>query len=73
MKADWKSSNYKCSTTYNPETTLIRRLNPDWAKARGDSESSWKTNEKAAARLCDPSVWEPTYKSTNPAYANKIN
>ncbi len=73
LKADWTANDYTGSISYNAGTTLIRKLNPDWSKARGNNEGEWTDGEKGAARLCDTSLWEPTYKSTNTAYTNKIN
>ena len=73
LKADWLSKDFTSSASYTAETTLIRKLNPDWATYRGTSEDSWTNGEKSAARLCDTSIWEPTYRSTNTAYSEKIN
>ena len=48
---------------YDSANTKVRTMNPDWAKGktsdadtatRGNSESGWNTNEKAAAYLCSP-------------------
>ena len=33
-------------------------MNPLWAAQRGSLQSSWNSNEKAAAWLCAPSVWK---------------
>ena len=59
LKADW-TANDTSLTTYTPSGTDLetyKKLNPSWATQRGNSTSSWHTNEKAAAWLCSPSQW----------------
>ena len=56
LKADFFGS-VSCSTSYDASQTLIKKMNPLWGEKRGTSESSWYTNEQAAAWLCDPSKW----------------
>ena len=56
LKADFLGS-VSCSTSYDASQTLIKKMNPLWGEKRGTSESSWYTNEQAAAWLCDPSKW----------------
>ena len=59
LKADW-TANDTYLTTYTPSGTDLetyKKLNPSWATQRGNSTSSWHTNEKAAAWLCSPSQW----------------
>ena len=51
----YENSTYTANA-YNSSKTVIRTVNPEWAEARGTSESSWQVNEKAAAYLCDPTV-----------------
>lgn len=71
LKADCSKS-ISCSTTYDSANTKVRTMNPQWNKAetsssntktRGDNESNWNTNEKAAAYLCSP-VNDTTYSNT---------
>ena len=55
LKGDDKTStNLNDYANYDVTNTLVRELNPEWAATRGDSESSWNINEKAAAWLCSP-------------------
>ena len=68
LKADY-SKNMSCSTSYDASQTKVREMNPDWAKARGKSESSWNDNEKAAAWLCDTSKWTDYCDSDKANYA----
>ena len=56
LKADFSGS-VPCSTSYDANQTLIKKMNPLWGEKRGTSESSWNSNEKASAWLCDPSKW----------------
>lgn len=71
LKADCSKS-ISCSTTYDSANTKVRTMNPQWnkgetsssnTKTRGDNESNWNTNEKAAAYLCSP-VNDTTYSNT---------
>ena len=64
LKADF-SGNYVLDdyALYDATNTKIRTMNPLWAAKRGDSESEWKVNEKAAAYLCSP-VKGDNYTST---------
>ena len=50
---------------YNQETTMIRKMNPEWAKVRGNKESSWTEKEKVAACMCMPNVssWNSSNKT----------
>lgn len=68
LKADYSGS-MTCSTSYDASQTKVREMNPDWAKARGNSESSWEYNEKAAAWLCDTSKWTSYCDSDKANYA----
>ena len=68
LKADYSGS-WSCSTSYDASQTKVREMNPDWAKARGDSESSWNSNEKTAAWLCDTSKWTDYCDSDKANYA----
>ena len=56
LKAD-VSDTVSYSTSYDANQTLIKKMNPLWGEKRGTSESSWNSNEKASAWLCDPSKW----------------
>ena len=44
-------------------------MNPLWYENRGEFESSWNPNEKAAAYLCDTSKWTQYYDKTKAKYA----
>ena len=68
LKADFSGS-VDCSTSYDARQTLIKKMNPLWGEKRGTSESSWKSNEKAAAWLCDPSVWTASCDTDKANYA----
>ena len=56
LKGDYKtiSTNLNNYANYDATNTLVKELNPEWAASRESSESSWNTNEKAAAWLCSP-------------------
>ncbi len=60
LKAD-SSRSVTCSTSYDKNQTLIKKMNPLWATKGNTVEAETKTisndNEKAAAWLCDPSKW----------------
>lgn len=68
LKADFSGS-VPCSTSYDANQTLIKKMNPLWGEKRGTSESSWKSNEKASAWLCDPSKWTAYCDSDKANYA----
>ena len=71
LKADW-TANDTSLTTYTPSGTDLetyKKLNPSWATQRGNSTSSWHTNEKAAAWLCSPSQWTTYVDSAKANYA----
>ena len=71
LKADW-TANDTYLTTYTPSGTDLetyKKLNPSWATQRGNSTSSWHTNEKAAAWLCSPSQWTTYCDTTKANYA----
>ena len=68
LKADFSGS-VTCSTSYDANQTLIKKMNPLWGEKRGTSESSWKSNEKASAWLCDPSKWTAYCDSDKANYA----
>ena len=53
LKADFSGS-VRCSTSYDASQTLIKRMNPLWAKK---TTTISNPNEQAAAWLCDPSKW----------------
>lgn len=63
----WYGNNYSLTDT------VVRQMNPDWAKKRGNSELDWNANERAAAYLCDPTVekWS-NYITQNPNEVNWI-
>lgn len=74
LKAD-SSGDYNINdyASYDSTNTKVRTMNPQWnkgetsssnTKTRGDNESNWNTNEKAAAYLCSP-VNETTYLTTS--------
>ena len=50
--------------------TILKNQNPQWAAIRLNSSSTWNTNEKATAWLCDPTKFEK-YKATG-ELASKI-
>ena len=54
MKADHDNSRYTACSIQYESNTLVRIMNPEWAKYRGNIESSWNANEKASAWLCSP-------------------
>ena len=60
LKADYSGS-VNCSTSYDPNKTLIMKMNPLWATKENTVEAETTTisnrNEQAAAWLCDPSKW----------------
>ena len=68
LKADFSGS-VSCSTSYDANQTLIKKMNPLWGEKRGTSESSWNSNEKASAWLCDPSKWTAYCNSDKANYA----
>ena len=68
LKAD-SSGSVSCSTSYDANQTLIKKMNPLWGEKRGTSESSWNSNEKASAWLCDPSKWTAYCDSDKANYA----
>ena len=68
LKADFSGS-VSCSTSYDANQTLIKKMNPLWGEKRGTSESSWNSNEKASAWLCDPSKWTAYCDSDKANYA----
>ena len=68
LKADFSGS-VTCSTSYDANQTLIKKMNPLWGEKRGTSESSWNYNEKASAWLCDPSKWTAYCDSDKANYA----
>ena len=68
LKADFSGS-VTCSTSYDANQTLIKKMNPLWGEKRGTSESSWNSNEKASAWLCDPSKWTAYCDSDKANYA----
>ena len=60
LKADFSGS-VTCSTSYDANQTLIKKMNPLWA-TKGNTVAAKITtisneNEQAAAWLCDPSKW----------------
>ena len=60
LKAD-SSGGGSCSTSYDANQTLIKKMNPLWA-TKGNTVAAKTTtisneNEQAAAWLCDPSKW----------------
>ena len=60
LKADFSGS-VTCSTSYDANQTLIKKMNPLWA-TKGNTVAAKTTtisneNEQAAAWLCDPSKW----------------
>ena len=60
LKAD-SSGSVRCSTSYDANQTLIKKMNPLWA-TKGNTVAAKTTtisneNEQGAAWLCDPSKW----------------
>ena len=53
LMADWEGVQRGVLTSYT-QNTLIRQMNPEWAKSRGNA--SWNPNEQIAAWLCDPTT-----------------
>ena len=61
LKADYKdtkSLSTDISKLTDADITKYKNMNPLWAAQRGSLQSSWNSNEKAAAWLCAPSVWK---------------
>ena len=61
LKADYKakkSLSTDISKLTDADITKYKKMNPLWAAQRGSLQSSWNSNEKAAAWLCAPSVWK---------------
>ena len=61
LKADYKDSkalSTDISALTDADITKYKKMNPLWAAQRGSLQSSWNSNEKAAAWLCAPSVWK---------------
>ena len=60
LKADFSGS-VSCSTSYDANQTLIKRMNPLWATkgntVKAETTTISNDNEQAAAWLCDPSKW----------------
>lgn len=60
LKADF-SGNVTCSTSYDANQTLIKKMNPLWATkgntVKAETTTISNENEQAAAWLCDPSKW----------------
>ena len=60
LKADYKDSkalSTDISALTDADITKYKNMNPLWAAKRGSLQSSWNSNEKAAAWLCAPSQW----------------
>ena len=61
LKADYKDTkalSTDISKLTDADITKYKKMNPLWAAQRGSLQSSWNSNEKAAAWLCAPSVWK---------------
>lgn len=60
LKADFSDS-VSYSTSYDPNQTLIMKMNPLWATkgntVKAETTTISNPNEQAAAWLCDPSKW----------------
>jgi hypothetical protein len=57
LKADFetnKTITLNDYANYKPATTKVKTMNLGWANNRGNNESAWNENEKAAAWLCTP-------------------
>ena len=76
LKADYDDDRtITCSIEYE-SNTLVRTMNPEWAKYRGNMESSWNNNEKASAWLCSPTnelnentgMWKDYYDKESAIY-----
>ena len=81
LKADWTSNGAALSENVNNYTEknhstdaevesnykILKNMNPKWANNR--IKSTWNTNEKAAAYLCDENNWT-LYVSNNSSYNN---
>jgi hypothetical protein len=78
LKADYnpnKTTSLDYYEWYKSDATKIREMNPDWARNRGNSESTWNYNEKAAAMLCEAEngnnidrMWSSYYDSNKANY-----
>ncbi|MCI8273811.1 MAG: hypothetical protein HFJ55_07025, partial [Clostridia bacterium] len=78
LKADYdynRRTGLSDYTNYIYEKTKIKEMNPNWAANRGNNESEWNYNEKAAAWLCMPESgengglpWSSYYDSSKANY-----
>ena len=61
LKADFSDGDVTCSTSYDANQTLIKKMNPLWATkgntVKAETTTISNKNEQAAAGLCDPSKW----------------
>ena len=72
LKADYKISqslNTDISSLTDNDITVYKRMNPLWSAQRGSMQSSWNSNEKAAAWLCSPTQWTNYLDNTKATYA----
>ena len=74
LKADYndnlkKSLNTNISSLTANDLAVYKRMNKSWTAQRGNSQSSWNNNEKAAAWLCSPSKWTTYCDTTKANYA----
>ncbi len=80
LKADYDGSrtmNLNSYASFDPSTTLVKEMNPDWAKTanRGTiASSNWNINEQVSAYMCTPTrsetgeMWSSYYDSTKANY-----
>ena len=74
LKADYndnlkKSLSTNISSLTANDLAVYKRMNKSWTAQRGNSQSSWNNNEKAAAWLCSPSKWTTYCDTTKANYA----
>ena len=74
LKADYndnlkKSLNTNISSLTANDLAVYKRMNKSWTAQRGNSQSNWNDNEKAAALLSAPSQWTTYCDTTKANYA----
>ena len=72
LKADYKNTkslSTDISSLTENDIAVYKRMNPLWSVQRGNMQSSWNNNEKAAAWLCAPSQWKDYLDNTKATYA----
>lgn len=74
LKADWTANdtNLNPYTEYMPvETTVLEKMNRNWAEQRLNKTKTWTLGEHCAAWLCDPTREESTSNQAFASYFDK--